>query len=153
MIFKIHHKKHLSFQWRAFLHKSAKIGFPTQGSNPDFLHCRQMQLQFSRSVCLTLCDPMDCSTIGFPVHHQLQNLLKLMSTESMMPSNQLILCHPFLLRPSVFPSIGVFNESVHCIRYPKYWTLSFSINPSSQYSGLISFRIDWFDSLVRRGCK
>ena len=127
--------------------------FLTQGSNPDFLHCRQMQLQFSRSVCLTLCDPMDCSTIGFPVHHQLQNLLKLMSTESMMPSNQLILCHPFLLRPSVFPSIGVFNESVHCIRYPKYWTLSFSINPSSQYSGLISFRIDWFDSLVRRGCK
>ena len=75
------------------------------------------------------------------------NLLKLMSTESVMPSNHLILCHP-LLPPSMFPSIRVFsNKSVLPIRWPKYWSFSFSISPSSEYSGLISFRIDWFDNL------
>ena len=73
-----------------------------------------------------------------------QSLLKLMSIESVMPSNHLILCHPFLLLPSIFPSIRAFsNESVLRIRWPKYW--SFSIRPSNEYSGLISFRIDWFD--------
>ena len=79
-----------------------------------------------------------------------QSLLKLMSTESVMPSNHLILCHPFLLLPSIFPSIRVFsNESVLHIRWPKYW--SFSISLSSEYSGLISFRIDWFDLLAVQG--
>ena len=73
-----------------------------------------------------------------------QSLLKLMSIESVMPSNHLILCHPLLLLPSIFPSIRAFsNESVLRIRWPKYW--SFSIRPSNEYSGLISFRIDWFD--------
>ena len=72
-----------------------------------------------------------------------QSLLKLMSTESVMPSNHLILCHPLLLLPSIFPSIRVFsNESVLCIRWPKYWSFSFSISPSNEYSGLISFRMD-----------
>ena len=72
--------------------------------------------------------------------------LKLMFIESVMPSNHLILCCPFLLLPSVFPSIRVYsNESVLCIRWPKYWSFSFSISPSNEYSGLISFRIDWFD--------
>ena len=80
-----------------------------------------------------------------------RSLLKLMSIESMMPSNHLILCHPFLL-PSIFPSIRVFsNESVLCIRWPKYWSFSFSISPSNEYSGLISFRIDWFDLLAVQG--
>ena len=66
-----------------------------------------------------------------------------------MPSNNLILCHPLLLLPSIFPSIRVFsNESVLCIRWPKYWSFSFTISPSNEYSGLISFRIDWFDLLV-----
>ena len=75
------------------------------------------------------------------------SLLTLMSLESVMPSNHLILCHPLLLLTSIFPSIRVFsNESVLCIRWPKSW--SFSINPSSEYSGLISFRIDWFDLLA-----
>ena len=75
-----------------------------------------------------------------------QSLLKLMSIESVMPSNQLILCHPLLLLPSVFPSIRVFsNESVLCIRWPEYWSFSFSISPSNKYSGVISFRMDWFD--------
>ena len=84
---------------------------------------------------------------GLPVHHQLPEPLKLLSIELVMPSNHLILCHPLLLLPSVFPSIRVFsNETVLCIRWPKYWSFSFSISPSN--SGLISFRIDWFDLLA-----
>ena len=79
-------------------------------------------------------------------------LLKLMSIESVMPSNHLILCHPLLLLPSIFPSIRIFsNESVLCIRWPKYWSFSFSISPFSEYSGLISFRMDWFDLLAVQG--
>ena len=90
--------------------------------------------------CLTLCDPMDCST---------PDLLKFMFTELVMLSNHLLLCRPLLL-PSIFPSIGVFsNESALRIRWPKYW--SFTISPSSEYSGLISFRIDWFDLLAVQG--
>ena len=86
---------------------------------------------------------------GFPVHHQ---LLEFMFIELMMPSNHFILCHPLLLPPSIFPSIRVFtNESVFCIRWPKYWSFSFSISPSNEYSGLISFRIDWFDLLAVQG--
>ena len=78
---------------------------------------------------------------GFPVHRQRRSLLKLMSIKSVIPSNHLILCHPLLLPPSIFPSIRVFsNESVLHIRWPKYW--SFSISPSNEYSGLISFRMD-----------
>ena len=92
--------------------------------------------------CLTLCNPKDCSMPGFPVHHQFQSLLKLMSLELVMPSNHPILYPPLLLLPSIFPSIRVFsNESVLQIRWPKYWSFSFSISPSHEYSGLISFRI------------
>ena len=81
-----------------------------------------------------------------------QNLLNLMSIESVMPSNHLILCHPFLLLLSVFPSMRVFsNESALHIRWPKYWSFSFSISPSGEYSGLISFRIDWFDLCAVQG--
>ena len=81
-----------------------------------------------------------------------QSLLKLTSIKSVMPSNHLILCHPLLIPPSVFPSIRVFwNESVLRIRRPKYWSFSFSISPSNEYSGLISFRINWFDPLVVQG--
>ena len=77
------------------------------------------------------------------------NLLKFMSFESVMPSNHLILCHPLLLLPSILPSIRVFSsESTLCIRWPKYWSFSFSISPSNEYSGLISFRIVWFDLLA-----
>ena len=81
-----------------------------------------------------------------------RSLLKLTSTESVMPSNHLILCCPFLLLPSLFPRIRVFsNESVLCIRWPKYWSFSFSINPSNEHPGLISFRMDWLDLLVVQG--
>ena len=106
--------------------------------------------QFSSvaQLCPTLCKPMDCSTPGFPVHHQLLELLKLMSIESVMPSNHLILCRPLLLLLSIFPSIMLFFcKSVLCIRWPKYCDLSFSISPSNEYSGLITFGIDWFDLL------
>ena len=81
-----------------------------------------------------------------------QSFLKLMSIKSMMPSNHLILCHPLLLLPSIFPSIRVFsNESVLRISWPKYWSFRFSISPSNEYSGLISFRMDWLDLLAVQG--
>ena len=81
-----------------------------------------------------------------------KSLLKLMSIESVMPSNHLILCHSLLLLPSIFPSIKVFsNDSALCIRWPKYWSFSFSISPSNKYSGLISFRIDWLNLLAVQG--
>ena len=80
------------------------------------------------------------------------SLLKLMSTELVMPSNHFILCRPLLLPPSMFPSIRVFsNESVLQIRWPKYWSFSFNISPSNEYSGLISFRMDWLDLLSVQG--
>ena len=102
------------------------------------------------SCILLFYDLMDCSTPGFPIHHQLLEL-KLMSIESVIPSNHLILCHLLLLLPSIFSSIGIFsNESVLCIRWPKYWSFSFSINSSKEYSGLI-FKIDWFDLLAVQG--
>ena len=97
--------------------------------------------------CVILCDPLNGSTPGFPVLNYLQRLLKLIRVESVMPSGHLILCSPLLLLPSIFPSIRVFSsESALCIRWPKYW--SFSISLSNEYSGLISFRMDWLDLLV-----
>ena len=93
--------------------------------------------------CLTHCDPMDYSTPGLLSFTNSHSLLKLMSIKSVMPSNHLILCYPLLLLPSIFPSIKLFsNESVFHIRWSKYWSFSFSISPSNEYSGLISFRID-----------
>ena len=89
------------------------------------------------------------SSLSFTIS---RSLLKLMSIESVMPSNHLILCRPLLLLPSIFPSIRVFSsESALHIRWPKYWSFSFSISPSSEYSGLISFRMDWLDLLAVQG--
>ena len=103
-------------------------------------------------LCLTRYDPMNCSTPGFPVHTNSWSSLKLMSIESVMPFNHLILCRPLLFPPSVFPSIRVFsNKSVLHIRWPKDWSFSFSISPANEYSGLISFRTDWFDLPVVQG--
>ena len=98
---------------------------------------RVSQFQFSSVTqsCPILCNPMDYSLPGLPVHHNSQSVLKLMCIESMMPSNHLTLCHPLLLPLSIFPSMRVFSdESVLHIRWPKYW--SFSISPSNEYSGL-----------------
>ena len=95
---------------------------------------------------------MDCSTPGFLSFTISRSLLKLTSIELVMPSNHLILCHPLLLLPSIFPSITVFsNESLLHIRWPKCWSFSFSISPSNEYSWLISFKIDWFDFLAVQG--
>ena len=95
---------------------------------------------------------MDCSMPGFPVLHYLLNLLKFMSIGSAMLSNHLVLCHLLLLLPLVFPSIRVFsNESALHIKRPEYWSFSFNIGPSNEYSGLTSFRIDWFDLLTIQG--
>ena len=108
-------------------------------------------LLFSQS-CPTLCDPTDCSTPGLLVCHQLWSLFKLMPIESVMPSSHLILCCLLVLLPSIFPSIRVFsNESALRIRWPKFWSFSFSISPSNGYSELISFRIDWLDLLAVQG--
>ena len=103
---------------------------------------------------LILCGSMDCRTqasLSFTISW---SLLKLMSIESMMPSNHLIICHPHHLLPSILPSIRVFsNEPALCIWWPKYWSFSFSISPSNEYSRVISFRIDWFDLAVQGSLK
>ena len=110
-----------------------------------------MIYQFSSvtQLCPTLCNPMDCSKPGYLSITNSQNSLKLISVESVMPSNHFILCRPLLLPPSIFPRIRVFsNEPVLPIRWPKYWSFSFSISPSNEYSGLIFFRMDWLDLLA-----
>ena len=111
-------------------------------------------LQFSSVTqsCSTLFNSMDCSPPGLPVHHQLPEFTQLMSIKSVMPSNHLILCHPLLLPPSIIPSIRAFsNESALRIRWPKYWSFSYSIIPYKEYPGLISFRMDWLDLLAVQG--
>ena len=111
-----------------------------------------VSVQFSSVAqsCLTLHDPMDCSTPGFPVHHQLREPTQTYVHWVGEPSNHLILFCPLLLLCSIFPSIRVFSkESVLHIRWPKYW--SFIISPSNEYSGLISFRMDWLDLLAIQG--
>ena len=126
-----------------FVERQIKDDFDFCDPESRCFHCCSVT-----KLCLTLCDPMDCSTPGLPVLHCLPELLKSMSIESVMPSNHLILCRPLLLSPSVFPSIRIFSgESVLHIRWPKYWSFSFSISPS----GLISFRMDWLDLLAVQG--
>ena len=102
--------------------------------------------------CLTLCDPMNRSTLGLPSITNSRSSLKLMSIESVMPSSHLVLCRPLLLLPPIPPSIRVFpNESTLHMRWPKYWSLSFNISPSNEHQGLISFRMDWLDLLAVQG--
>ena len=113
-----------------------------------------LPFQFSSVTlsCLILWDTMDCSTPDLPVHHKIPEFTQLMSIESVIPSNHLILYHPLLLPSSIFPSIRVFfSESVLHIRWPKHWSLSFSISPSNEYSGLISFRVDQLGLLAVQG--
>ena len=125
--------------------------------NPCHIHLSPTFKHFVCCCCSvakqhpTLCDPMDCSTPGFPVHQ----LLELTQNHVHQVSDATQPSHPLpslLLLPSIFPSIRVFSsESVLCIRWPKYWSFSFSISPSNEYSGLISFKIDWFDLLEVQG--
>ena len=119
--------------------------------NKTVLSSVQFQFSLVTQSCPTLCEPMDCSMPGFPITNP-QSLLKLLSIESVVPSNHLILCHPLLLPPSIFPNIRVFsNESVLCIKWPKYWSFSFSISPSNEHLGLISFRMDLLELLAVQG--
>ena len=111
-------------------------------------------IQFSSVAqsCPTLCNCMDCSTPGLPVHHQLPEFTQTHVHQVVMPSSSLILCHPLLLLPSIFSSIRVFsNESALHIRWPKYWSFSFNISPSNEHTGPISFRMDWVDFLAVQG--
>ena len=113
------------------------------------LYFLKMSVQFSHSVMSDSATPWTAARQASLSITNSQSLLKLMPIESVMPSNHFILCHPLILLPSIFPSIRVFpNESVLHIRWPKYWSFSFSISPSNEYSGLISFRIDWLDLLA-----
>ena len=114
--------------------------------------CGSVQFSSVAQSCLILCDPMNRSTPGLPVHHQLPNSLKLTSIESVMPSSHLILCRALLLLLPIPPSIGVFSdESTLRMRWPKYWSFSFSIIPSKKIPELISFRMDWLDLLAVQG--
>ena len=117
----------------------------------ESLHCSPETIQFAElsdssiaQSCPILCNPMDCSQLQASLSiSNSWSLLKLMSTDSVMPPNNLNLCHPLLIPPSIFPSSRVFsNESILHIRWPKYWSFSFGISPSSEYSGLISLRMD-----------
>ena len=121
-----------------------------------FIHALSMLVQYSSVQSLSrvrlFVTPRTAARQVSLAITSFQSLLKLKSIESVMPSNQIILCHPLLLLPSVFTSMRVFsNESVFCIRWPKYWSVSFSISPSNEYSGLISFRMDWLDLLAVQG--
>ena len=111
-------------------------------------------VQFSSVTqsCLTLCDPIDCSTPGFRVHHQFPEPTQTQVHRVVDVFNHLILCCPLLLLPSVFLSIRVFsNESAPHIRWPKYWSFNFNISPTNEHPGLISFRMDWLDLLAVHG--
>ena len=148
--------------WRAAVHGVTKsrtqlrnFHFHFRGKLCLFVTCLSIMFllcfQFSCS-CLTLCDPWTAAPQASLSFITSWSLLKLMFIESVMPSNHLILCCPLLLLPSIFPSIRVFsNESVLCIRWPRYWSFSFNIRPSNEYSGLISFRMVWVDLLAVQG--
>ena len=134
--------------------------FPQQGRGDEHFWTPDMYwelyMSVSQSVQLLsrfwLCDPINHSMPGLPVHHQLPEFIQThVHWVGLMPSNHLILCRPFLL-PSIFPRIRVFsNESALCIRWPKYWSFSFNISPSNEHPGLTSFRMDWFDLLAVEG--
>ena len=119
------------------------------------MSCAQSSFQFSSVQSLNrvwLCDPMNCSMPGLPLHHQLLEFTQTHIHWSVMPSSHLILCHPLLLLPPIPPSIRVFsNESTLRMGWPKYWSFSFSISPSKVHPGLISFRMDWLDLLAVQG--
>ena len=132
-------------RWRWWVHSSANI------LKPPIIHIKSVNFVVKSLSCIPLfVTPWTAARqASLPISW---SLLKLMSIESVIPSNHVILCHPFLLLPSIFPSIRIFsNESVLPISWPKYWSFSFSISPSNEYPGLISFRMDWLDLLAVQG--
>ena len=132
-------------------HYQARLGETLASGSSSPCHYPKTFCSVTQS-CPTLCDRMDCSTPDFPVLRYLLEFAQTPVLESVMPSNRLILCRPLLLLPSIFPSIRVFNNELALhIRWPKYWSFSFSISPVSEYSELISFRIDWLALLAVQG--
>ena len=126
-------------------HKSPRL-------NLGSIQFSSVQFSSVAQSCPTLCEPMDCSTPGLPVHHQLLEFTQTHVHRLVMPSSHLILCRPLLLLPPIPPSIRVFSsESTLHIRWPKYWSFSFSIIPSKEHPGLISLRMDWLDLLAVQG--
>ena len=110
------------------------------------------QFNSAAQSCPTLCDPMNCSMPGLPIHHQLPEFTETHVYQSVMPSSHLILCRPLFLLPPIIPSTKVFSsESTLHMRWPKYWSFRFSIIPSKETPGLISFRMDWLDLLAVQG--
>ena len=132
--------------------RKEKIGIQHRTVKALTLELNLAQFSSVAQSCPTLCNPMNCSRPGFPVHHQLPELTQTHVLTSVMPSNHLILCGPLLLLPSIFLSIRVFSkQSVFHIRWPKYWSFSLSISPSNEYSGPISFTINWLNLLAVQG--
>ena len=128
---------------------SQQKSFEPEETGTPFL---EYSVQFSRSVVSDSATPWTAACQASLSITTSQSLLKPMSIESVMPSNHLILCHPLLLLPSIFPNIRIFsNESALRIRWPKYWSFSFNISPFNEYPGLISFRMDWLDLLAVQG--
>ena len=145
-------KRFLTEVVRSF--NGGKTVFPKMVMGEPDTHMPRNEAQFSSvsQLCLTLCDSVDCSTPGLPFITTSGSLLKLISIELVMPSNRLILCWSFLLPSSIFRSIRVFsNETALHIRWPKYWSFSFGFSPSTKYSELIAFRVDWLDLLAVQG--
>ena len=121
-------------------------------TEPNWTEQKYYQFSSVPQSCPNLCDRMDCSMPASLSITNSPSLLKLMSIQLVIPSNHLVFCCPLLLLPLVLTSIRVFsNESVLCIRWPKYWSFSFSISPPNEYSGLISFKMDWLDLLASKG--
>ena len=149
-IFLFWHLLHSTFYYNYFFYQVASSG--RWGALSYELFILYQSVHFSHSVVSNSATPWIAACQASPSITNSRSLLKLVSIKSVMTSNHLILCHPLLLLPSIFPSIRVFsNESVLCIRWPKYWSFSFSICPSDEYSGLIYFRIDWFYLLAVQG--
>ena len=144
----------LQRKWR--LQNSKKLGYDNSivANGAMILTHSDCSVQFSSvaQACPTLCDPMNRSTPGLPVHHQLPEFTQLTSIESVMPSSHLILCRPLLLLPPIPPGIRVFSsESTLRMKWPKYQSFSFNISPSNEYSRLISFKRDWLGLLAVQG--
>ena len=139
------------------IHQYAAISINTwkpESSPYQVMHLIVCPVQFSSVAqsCPTLCDPMNHSTPGLPVHHHLLEFTQTHVHQSVMPSSHLILCHPLLRLPPIPPSIRAFsNESTLRMRWPNYWSFSFSVSPSNEHPGLISFRMDWLDLLAAQG--
>ena len=131
---------------------SLNFKVPCNDKYNDNIKIRIVQCSSVAQSCLALCNPMNSSTPGFPVHHQLPESSQSHVHRVSEPSSHLILCLALLLLPSIFPSIRVFSkESALHIRWPEYWSFSFSISPSNEHPGLIYFRMDWLDLLAVQG--